>query len=175
MKKILLFIFLLTGIISSNAQSMFFPEAWTGRWKGNLSIFTKEGTVSTVEMNIVLEKTSTPNNYSFIIIYKQGEKEDVRNYTLIKDTSNAGHFITDEQNSIRINDYLFGSTLISQFIVEGQLLTAVYRFEKNKIDFTIISTNAMPTGSSGGKDKIPVVKDFEIMNYQNAILERVKQ
>ena len=63
MKKILLFIFLLTGIISSNAQSMFFPEAWTGRWKGNLSIFTKEGTVSTVEMNIVLEKTSTPNNY----------------------------------------------------------------------------------------------------------------
>lgn len=162
------------GFYTAHAQSMYFPDAWTGRWKGTLNIFTKSGSSTRLEMNIVLEKTAQPNQYTFIIIYKQGEKEDIRNYSLLKDTANAGHFITDEHNSIRINDYLFGSTLISQFIVEGQLLTALYRFERDKIDFTILSTNAIPNGTSGGKDNVPVVKDFEIMSYQHAILEKVK-
>ena len=174
MKKIFFILFLSMSVCAAHAQSVYFPDAWTGRWKGTLNIFTRGGSTTSLEMNIVLEKTAQPNQYTFIIIYKQGEKEDVRNYTLLKDTANAGHFITDEHNSIRINDYLFGSTLVSQFIVEGQLLTALYRFERNKIDFTILSTNAIPNGTSGGKDNVPVVKDFEIMSYQNAILERVK-
>ena len=80
----------------------------------------------------------------------------------------------DEGNGIKTNEYLFGTTLISQFVVEGQLLTVMYSFERENIRFRIISSNATPVSTNGGKNGVPVVQDFEVMAYQEALLTRVK-
>jgi hypothetical protein len=172
-RTILLFLFSL-GTFSLQAQSIFFPKTWIGQWKGTLQVAANNGSVNNVSMQLILENSKKPNQYYFTIVYSNGGKDDVRSYTLISDTLNPGHYLMDEGNGIKINEYLFGTTLISQFVVEGQLLTAIYSFEREQIRFRIISANASPAGTTGGKDKIPIVQDFEIMAYQEAILTKVK-
>ncbi len=174
MKKTFILFLISLATISSQAQSIFFPKTWIGQWKGTLQVATNNGSVNNVGMQLILENSKKPNQYYFTIVYSNGGKEDVRSYTLIADTINPGHYFMDEGNGIKINEYLFGTTLISQFVVEGQILTALYSFEREQIRFRIISANATPAGTTGGKGEIPVVQDFEIMAYQEAILTKVK-
>lgn len=167
---------LLLGMLTfgAKAQSMFFPKMWLGQWKGSLQIASNTGKTSAVEMQLILENGKKTGQYYFTIVYSNGTKEDVRSYTLLADSTDPSHFIMDENNGIKINEYLFGATLISQFVVEGNLLTAIYSFERESVRFRIISANATPKNTTGGKGEIPVVQDFEIMNYQEAILQKVK-
>lgn len=174
LKKLFFILLLILPFNALLAQSLFFPKTWLGQWKGNLQVATNNGSVSSVEMQLILEPTKKANQYYFTIVYTNGGKDDVRNYTLVADSANPGHFTMDESNGIKINEYLFGTTLISQFVVQGQLLTAIYSFERENIRFRIISANAVPNGTTGGKGDIPVVQDFEIMAYQEALLTKVK-
>jgi hypothetical protein len=176
MKKIFLILFLSLCLSQANAQSMFFPKNWLGRWKGTLNAYTTGGNLQSVETQLILEAGKKTNEYYLTIVYiNTGGMEDTRSYTLIADSTQPGHYIIDEGNGISTNNYLFGTHLLSQYLVQGHLLTISYSFEREAIRMRIVTATAVPKGSSGGKDGLPKVQDFEIISYQDALLSRVKQ
>lgn len=143
-----------------------FPDAWIGEWGGELKIYSGQGLAQTLEMELhisALEK----GKWGWTIIYK-GDEVDERNYELnIKDAS-KGHYVIDEQNSILLDAFYLGNTLVSRFSVNNSLLMINYTFESDRVVFDVFSGNKDTSVVTG--EEITQVK--EIRSYQMGTRQR---
>ena len=83
-----------------------FPESWLGNWKGELKISKGSGVVQTLPMNMSIETTDKAGEYSWLTYF--GDKaETSKPYTLKTLDAENGLYVIDEENSIKIESYLF--------------------------------------------------------------------
>jgi len=151
-------------------------DNWIGHWQGEVEIYTKNGLSQTVPMQLIIQETETENEWTWTIIYAEGDNEDKRPYILIlPNPEETSEFLIDEKNGIVLQTQFFNDIFFSSFEVSNNLLTFVYRLdnenEKPFIEVEIVVTKTeSPTITGLGTEEIPEVKTFPVRVYQKAIL-----
>lgn len=77
------------------------------------------------------------STFSWKIVYGLDTLKGLRNYQLIR--KNTTTFIFDELNGIRLDANFFHNKLVSRFSVMNNLLDCIYTFQKDTIDFEVLS------------------------------------
>jgi len=155
-----------------------FPGDWMGYWKGTLEIFQKNKKTRSIPMALDHQFTDSIGIYEWAIIYGEDTIKGRRDYYLETLNDSIGHFRVDEKNSIYLDTYLNDNTMISQFEVQGTVITSKYTHLGNdRIMFEILAGTDKPVSVTGNEvidgDTIPIVNSFPINAYQRATL--VKQ
>lgn len=148
-------------------QSLTFPDDWLGSWQGSLAIYRLTGKTMEVPMQLDFAPLEG-GRYTWRITYADSPP---REYELYADTL-SGRYWIDERNSIELVNHQLGQILVSRFEVEGQLLLVKYELRNpNELAFEVMagSTNTTPTG---GQDSIPIVQNYYLGTWQQAILHR---
>jgi len=170
--RIIVFTLLLifTTSLSAQDQSAHFPEDWLGEWVGELEIYTAKGVAQTIGMELHIKDRGEAGKWGWTIIYK-GDKTDERSYDLVLKDADKAHFVIDEKNSIFLDAFYLGNTLISRFSVNQALLMINYTFEPDKIIFDVFSGNKDTSLVTG--EEVPDVEEirsYQMGNRQRAIL-----
>lgn len=179
--------FIFVGSLSLNAQTLkgeevsdsieitSFPVAWAGLWEGELNIFRENKLVQILPMALEILPIDSSDNYTWAIIYGEDKVAGRRAYELEIVDTNKGFYRIDERNSIKLEAYLFGNKLFSQFSVMGNQLLCSYEKIGNQIIFEIISGSLDPISVTGGRtveqEDIPEVSAFPISVMQKGILK----
>lgn len=159
-----LLLLLCSGLFAQNQEAVF-PDAWFGEWAGELSIYSAAGVAQSLEMELHISP-GEEGKWGWTIMYK-GDETDVREYELqLKDAAKA-HYIIDEKNSILLDGYFLGNTLINRFSVNSNLIMINYTFESGHIVFDVFSGERDNTQLTGEE-----IKDFEIHSYQMGTRQR---
>ena len=133
-----------------------------------------KGAVQEVPMQLNIQPIKGSHNYTWNIVYGADGK-DSRPYELLTIDSAKGHYIVDEKDSIRLDAYLIGGKLFSQFEVEGtMLLTTDYR-EGDALISEIVAGPAKEIAITGGHTKeTPPVRSYAVRTRQVAVMHRQK-
>lgn len=154
------------------------PDAWHGLWKGKLEMNPGIKGYNNTIMSLDIKRIDSTRS-TFIITYQaEGRPEDKREYEIKSMDKRQFHFVTDEKNSILIDDYLIANKLISKFEVQGTWLVSSYELKDNTIVFEIVSGKADSPATSGSSksngEEIPAVNSYQIYSWQRAVLTKVK-
>jgi hypothetical protein len=171
MKALLISLLLLTAT-ASIAQTGF-PRAYTGEWRGTLVVQNPDGASQSTPMTLRIDSLKLRPNpargtrYGWTILY--GGQEP-RKYELVIRDPKAGRYQIDEKDGIVLDAVLVNGRLISQFQVEGNLLTSLYTFEPDRIIFELVFSGTKTT-QTGVRSAAPVTL-FPVGGYHRAELSR---
>ena len=171
-------VFLLLWLISiysfAQESEKSFPDSWLGEWAGQLEIYGPQGVLQSLEMELHISEQEGEGSWGWTIIYK-GETTDERKYELqLKDPAKS-HYVIDEKNSILLDGYFLGNTLVTRFSVNRSLLMINYTFEEGQIIFDVFS-GSLDTSVKTGEEitQVEEIRSYQIGNRQRAIL-RLKE
>ena len=179
MRTYFLSICLLIGATTlfSQQDSLGFPGNWAGEWTGDLVISNSTGEVQRLPM-ILRILPQEDGRYSFTIVYGEDTAENTRPYFLETIDAEKGHYVTDEENSILLDDYLINGKLYSRFEVMGNLLLSTLEERDSELIYEIISGPLVPTRTTGDTiiegEEIPPVNSYHVKVQQRAVLVRKK-
>lgn len=158
--------------MESNATKSF-PRDWLGYWEGELNIYNHTGKTMTISMALDNAITDNDSIWTWAIIYGEDTIADRRDYELNVVDISKGHYLIDEKNSILLDAYLLGNSLISTFNVAGNTLVSCYELDGDEMLFSINMYKDEPIRSTGDtiyhEEEIPLV-----LSYQNAVLQRAR-
>jgi len=159
----------------SQQDSLGFPGNWAGEWTGDLVISTSAGEVQRLPM-ILRILPQDEERYSFTIVYGDDTPENTRPYFLETIDADQGHYVTDEENSILLDDYLINGKLYSRFEVMGNLLLSTLEERDGQLIYEIISGPLAPLRTTGDTiidgEEIPPVSSYHVKVQQRAVLVR---
>jgi len=165
-----LFIFFSLSSVAQEEQNKDFPEAYFGKYAGELHVSSKKG-LETYAMEFHLLPTDSIGRYSYTLVYGEGEQLQKRLYTLIEKNAEKGEYVVNENNGIVIDDRVIDNRMYALFEVQGTLLTTFITFEKDHLIFEIIATNKEERKITGGQNEVtPEVISYPITTVQRAIL-----
>ena len=173
----LFFVFNLVG--QDNVSSLVekdFPASWQGDWAGELQIFNAKGLQQCLPMQLIIQPIKDSEDYSFTIIYGVDVEAGTRSYLLKTINAEKGHYLIDEQNSIKIDAYLLGEKLVQRFEVMGNLLETFIEKRDDTLVWEIFSGKMKGeiTGDTVlNGDTIPPVQTFPMSVFQKCILTRI--
>lgn len=150
-----------------------FPASWVGNYKGELEIYGVDSIAMRVVMKLDIKKKSD-SIFQWKITYNIKAKEDVRDYVLKLVDAKKGHYIIDENNTIKIDSYFKTNIFTSFFEVQGSFIVSTYIKKENSIIFEIISADGKRITSTGNKnfngETIPKVNSYFVNGRQKAVL-----
>jgi hypothetical protein len=164
--------------IQSPVCAQDFGEEWFGAWKGELTMYSNKNPNHTqatkIQMELNILSTDTIDRYRFVMVYKNGDKTDARDYRLQAIDVAKGYYQMDELNGILIEAYFLGNTLSTFYEVENAILAVNYTLEGDSLFFEVISTDKRTEKLSGNipEKEIPLVKSYKTVNYQVALLHK---
>ena len=155
-------------------EKLSFPDSHLGVWGGKLEIFGPQGVLQSLDMELHIKNLEGEGRWTWTIIYK-GDIVDEREYELhLKDSAKA-HYVIDEKNSILLDAYFLGNTLMSRFSVNRSLLMINYTFEEEKIIFDVFTGSLDNTTKTGEEIKeVEEIRSYTMAGRQQAILRRMK-
>jgi hypothetical protein len=168
MKFLIFCLLLVAGSVSAQAN---FPRDYVGLWKGTLRVEAPGGASQETPMSLRIDSLKVRAvrgvRYGFVIQY-QGQEP--RKYELVVKDAPTGRYLIDEKDGIVLDAVLVNNRLISQFAVEGNLLTSMYHFQPDKITFELVfsGTKTTATGAKTG----PPVTLYPVGGYHRAELSR---
>lgn len=169
-KLVVLFCLISINSFGQNSESSF-PNSWLGEWIGKLEIYGPQGVIQSLEMELHISEEEGEGSWGWTIIYK-GETTDERQYELqLKDPAKS-HYVIDEKNSILLDGYYLGNTLVTRFSVNRSLLMINYTFEEGQIIFDVFS-GSLDTSVKTGEEitQVEEIRSYQIGNRQRAILK----
>jgi hypothetical protein len=174
MKPLLLTLLLLmAGLVSAQTQSVEFPRAFTGEWRGTLVVANPGGASQSTPMSLRIDSLKLrpapgrPSRYGWTILY--GGQEP-RKYDLVIKDAKAGRYQIDEKDGILLDAVLVGNRLISQFQVAESLLTSTYTFLPDKVIFELVFAGTKTT-QTGARSTAPITL-YPVGGYHRAELSR---
>ena len=152
-----------------------FPHSFIGHWKGNLEWYpagAKEP--SKVAMHLLIYPyRDSAGVYTWNMIYGDDAKDN-RPYLLKPIDTENGHWVIDEMNSIKVDQYWTGAKLCSAYTTQTVTIANNYWIENGDLVAEFISYNTKPIAKTGkGTQDIPYVYSYEIRSYQKAVLKKV--
>ena len=155
-------------------ESISFPEDWTGRWQGDLMIYSGLGLQDQLKMELIIEPIANSDNYTFIIVYDTGLELSRREYELIVVDQEQGLFIVDEKNTIMIESYFMGGKWFQRFEVAGSMLICTIEQQGKNLVWEITSGKSEKISTSGDSsiEGIFEVNTYPFGVYQRAVLTK---
>lgn len=156
------------------AQQAAFPGGWTGKWKGTLEWYQGVNKRTPVPMELHILPADSADQYSWRIIYGEGQK-DSRPYLLKPFDKSKGHWLIDERNSIVLDQFLIGDRFCGSFTVGGNTITNNYRLSGDSLVVEFYNIQEKPIAVTGGRDStVPKIKSYGVRSYQRAVLRKSK-
>jgi hypothetical protein len=143
------------------------PADWHGTWTGTFVISGPADKSSEAPVVMVIEPIKDSAAVTWKTTFGKGEKEVVKDYTLVPVADKPGRFVVDEKNGIELAARLVNGVLYSTFEVGGAVLTARYELRDKAIRFEI--TSAKPAKAKTGDGQ---VQDYPVDVVQAAELKR---
>ncbi len=155
-------------------ENINFPEDWTGRWQGDLMIYSGLGLQDQLKMELIIEPIQSSNNFTFTIVYDDGLELSKREYELIVVNKKQGLFLVDEKNSIMIESYFMGGKWFQRFEVAGSMLICTIEQQGNNLVWEISSGKSEKISTSGDTniDGILEVNTYPFGVYQRSVLTK---
>lgn len=151
---------LLIGVYPAKAQQLF-PDRCIGVWKGMMHIYSKGIKKDSVTVVFEVHKQNDAA-WSWKTKYVSEKLPMVKDYTL-RQSNNQYEFITDEGNNIKLQEYVYGNKMYSQFETGNILLTSSYELiNPGKLIFEVTAASKSPQNETN-----------EIQNYTVVSLQRV--
>ena len=151
-----------------------FPLDWIGHYEGPLSVIDIHGDTQRVEMKLTIGPPDDLGMYTWTIQY--GDK-DKRYYGLEAINAEKGHYRIDEYNSIKLDAFLKGNNLITNFSILSRNITYSYRKEADGIAITVFFSKTEPVSITGKaiikQDTIPEAKSHQVTAYQSGFLKQI--
>ncbi|HHB78943.1 MAG TPA: hypothetical protein ENK85_06895 [Saprospiraceae bacterium] len=148
-----------------------FPETWAGVWSGDLSIYKNGKQSRTLPMKLSILPQGDSVQWTI-----QYDTMDTRPYTLKVVDREKGVYVVDEHNTIKLESYLFGNKLISQYTVMDNQITIMEEKKGDTIIFEVLMSKNVPVSTTGGQkvdgEEIPEVMTYPVKIYQKAILKK---
>lgn len=176
MKKLVILLGLWLLAMAANAQKKF-PDSWVGQWKGRLDIISTAGIQNKQDsINVLFEVAPlSKNTYRWRTTYQTVTRPVIKDYRLIADTIQLGHYKIDEGDSIIMDSYNIGQKLYCTFEVEKSLFFSSYEFKGNEIIFEIVfgpfETPTKTGGVTVAAGEIPPVNVYTTQAIQRAVLK----
>ena len=174
----ILTVLILLAVVSSSTRAeeepppKAFPATWAGTWKGPCVVVRNGKTAMEFPMELHIAPMEGGGNWSWRVVYGEGEKRQVRPYELHPVDGQPNHFVIDEKNSILIDSYFENDRLHSRFWVADNVIEAVYTRRGDKLEATLTTYGAKPTRMSGGEGRVPPVASYALKSVQRGTLAR---
>lgn len=136
-----------------------FPDSWSGRWRGTLTVSNGP------EVGVELEITPRPDGRTGWSLRYQGQPE--RAYELVPVDPARGHYLVDEKNGILLDSYYEDGVLLSQFEVGQNRVTARYQRQGDRLLLEMNMFGKEPVRASAMG-----VRAFGLGSLQRAILTK---
>jgi len=157
---------ILLGSISASAEIL--PE-WHGFYQGECE-YQAQGTldIEIIPMTIEILPVSA-NEVSWSMHYYRASGDIVKNYTLRAVDESIGHYVTDENNGILIDQYLRQNRIMTHFEVNNNQVTGVSELNGNTLSFTNyafsskVETRSRASGSTVYSYGDPGLEKCELM------------
>ncbi|MFT3825847.1 MAG: hypothetical protein QM731_18150 [Chitinophagaceae bacterium] len=157
----------------ATAQSSF-PADFVGHWKGTLNWYpsgAKEPKQITMELHVQPSK-DTAGQYTWNLVYGK-PSEDNRPYILKPVDTAKGHWVIDEVNGIKLDQYWIGNAFSGAFRVENSTIVNTYWLENGRLKVQFISYLSKPVATTGkGTEESPFVDSYGVRSYQLAELTK---
>ncbi len=171
MKFQLLLISLLCIAFCSHAQKPF-PDNFTGKWKGQLELLSKDGPATNDVINVTFDVAPISKNvYQWHTTYDTKTGPMVKDYKLIVDTLVKGHYTIDEGDSIVLDGYYIGQKLYCTFEVDALLFFSTYEKQGDQIIFEI-AFGPFTSPRKTGDVKLPAGIVPRVMAYKTESVQR---
>ncbi|MGN6420236.1 MAG: hypothetical protein ACTHMC_22200 [Pseudobacter sp.] len=160
-------------VVKSQAQPKF-PGNFIGHWYGKLNWYSYGAAnprIVDMELHIQPSRDSI-DQYIWHIIYGK-PSEDSRPYLLKAIDTAKGHWVIDEVNGIRLDQYWKGGKLAGAFTVSGNTIVNSYWMENDELHLEFFSYPVKAITTSGnGTEESPKVDSYHIRSYQQAVLKK---
>lgn len=128
-----------------------FLDSVLGHWRGRCDIIHpgSPGAAQQIEMERIVQPTGDPTRYSWQIIYRTPDWEQLRDYSLIVVDEARGHYQIDENNGIVIDLYYYTPGVATQLFDVGNVRIVAHETIRDKqINLQLISTGLQPATTS---------------------------
>lgn len=155
-------------------ETLDFPKDWSGKWRGDLKIYSGLGLRQTIKMELHLIPQEGSENYDYTIIYDSPDRFDKRLYELIVVDKSQGLYLMDEKNTILIESYFMGGKWFQRFdVVENLLVCSIEQIGDQLVwEITSGKTKAISTTGDTNLEGIFEVNTFPVGVYQRAVLSK---
>jgi hypothetical protein len=153
-------------VISVSAQD-YFPDRCMGEWQGKMIIYINGIAVDTIDVSMSVERLPDTTGWTWKTVYVSPGRTISKDYKLYLAEGTKNNFILDENNGILLYAFAANDNLYSNFEVQGNLLTSVYRLENDKLKFEITSGKSL--GKTGDD-----IENYSVSNVQISTLKRVE-
>jgi hypothetical protein len=165
-------IFLLGQGLLTRAQSSNFPDSWAGEWEGTLSWYPVGTTAPRLVPMQLLIGLADSAGYTWSIQYGEGQK-DQRHYLLLPVDSATGHWVIDERNGIRLDQFFLANRLSGAFTVGKSTIINNYFLSGDSLIVEFNTIGSQPLQESGlNTEESPRVLSYRVLAYQRAVLRR---
>ncbi len=150
-----------------------FLETVVGHWKGSCDIVAPGSPelLFEVEMERIVEPTDDPNRYTWQIIYRTPDSEQIRDYSMIIVDEEAGHYQVDENNGIVIDMYYYTPGILTQaFDVGNVRIIGHETYKGRRLNLQLIASGLEPATISGTEDF--VVSSYPFFTNQYCQLKK---
>jgi hypothetical protein len=152
--------------VAVHAQNSF-PDKCIGTWKGTMMIYGRGVLRDSVKVTFTVTKSDKPNEWVWRTEYHSEKMPMTKDYLLRLKDADKGIYVTDENNGIELQDYLFGNKLYSVFETQGIFLTSSYELKGKELIFEVTSGKRIePNGQE--------VANYTVDNLQRVVLKKVK-
>ncbi len=153
---------ILLASIYSNAQITLFPEQCAGEWQGNTVIFRNGVPMDTIPCGMSIAQVVSDSIWTWKTTY-YGASPVIKDYRMILPDRNTNYYILDEGDGLELRSYQSGSSMYSNFAVQGSLLTSRYTLDEGKLIFEITSGSISDTTANDILNySIPIVQYSEL-------------
>ena len=174
MKGFFLTALMLAVCIATQAQvKNNFPQDFVGKWKGTLEWFRAgNATPQNVNMELYVLPADSPGNYTWHLIYGSANA-DSRPYLLKSVDSAKVHWVIDELNGIKLDQYWVGNRFTGSFTVQNSTIVNTYFIENGQMIVEFISYASKPIATTGkGNEDSPFVDSYSIKSFQRGVLKK---
>ncbi len=155
----------LTNIYTPTKAQTLFADKCLGKWQGIMYMYGKGQLKDSVPVELVVEKTSTPNTWTWKTTYLSKTMPAVKDYKLILKDTATQTYATDENDGIELMDYNFINKLYSIFETHNVMLTSSYELQGNYLIFEVTSGKKL----EGMKE----VNNYSVLNLQRVVFKKV--
>ena len=158
-----LLLILLSLSLNSFAQDLL-PDRMTGTWNGFLQIWSNGQKKDSVQVKLTILRIEK-ERWQWRMEYLSAKAPMTKDYTLKLKDREKNIFITDEGDSVELEDYAFGDKMYSLFETQDFWLTSSHELRNGKLIFEVTAGKKSRTLDKG-------VTNYSITSLQRAVLTK---
>jgi hypothetical protein len=142
-----------------------FGDKCIGLWEGTMYLYGKGQLRDSVLVQLSVQKTASPNTWSWKTSYLSKTQPMVKDYKLVLKDATTNTYVTDEGDGIVLKDYLFNNKLYNVFETQGIFLTSSYELIGDQLIFEV---------SSGKKleEENKAVTNYSVTSLQRVVFKK---